>query len=64
MIDIKKIAEADFKKANDNLVAFTKEECDALTAINAKYDLGQMLGFISEGYDSIDMVNAYLEGKL
>jgi DNA topoisomerase IA len=62
--DIKKTAEAEAKKAMDKLDAFRKEETDALIAINAKYDTGQILNFIANGYDSIDMVNAYLEGKL
>ena len=62
--DIKKTAEADAKKAIDKLDAFMKEERDALIAINEKYDTSEILGFISNGYDSIDLVNAYLEGKL
>lgn len=60
--DIKKTAEA--KKAYDKLDTFRKEESDALIAINSKYDSGQILGFIANGYDTIDLVNAYLEGKL
>ena len=62
--DIKKIAETDCKKAQDKLDAFTKEERDALNAINEKYDCSEILGFIANGCDSIDLVNAYLEGKL
>ena len=62
--DIKKAAEAEAKKAMDKLDAFRKEETDALIAINAKYDSGQILDFIANGNDTIDMVNAYLEGKL
>lgn len=62
--DIKKAAEADFKKANEKLEEFTKEEREALTAINAKYSCQEILGFIADGADSIDMVNAYLKGKL
>ena len=62
--DIKKTAEAEARKAMDKLDAFRKEETDALIAINAKYDTGRILDFIANGYDSIDMVNAYLEGKI
>jgi hypothetical protein len=62
--DIKKTAEAEAKKAMDKLDAFRKEETDALIAINSKYDTGKILDFIANGYDSIDLVNAYLEGKL
>jgi hypothetical protein len=62
--DIKKTAEADTRKAIDELDAFTKEERDALLAINEKYDSGQILDFVANGCDTIDMVNAYLEGKL
>lgn len=62
--DIKKTAEAETRKAIDKLEEFTKEERDALVAINAKYDCAEILGFIANGYDSIDMVNAYLEGKI
>ena len=62
--DIKKTAEADTRKAIDELDAFTKEERDALLAINDKYDSGQILDFMATGYDSLDMVNAYLEGKI
>ena len=62
--DIKKTAEAEAKKAMDKLDAFRKEETDALIAINAKYDSGQILDFIANGNDTIDMVNAYLEGKI
>jgi hypothetical protein len=62
--DIKKTAEAEARKAYDKLETFRKEETDALIAINEKYDCAQMIGFINNGYDSIDMVNAYLEGKL
>ena len=62
--DIKKTAEEDTRKAIDKLDAFMKEERDALIAINEKYDCGQIIGFIENGYDSLDMVNAYLEGKL
>lgn len=62
--DIKKTAEAEYKKANEKLEAFTKEERDALIAINAKYNCSEILGFIANGSDSIDMVNAYLQGKL
>ena len=62
--DIKKTAEAEARKAIDKLDAFMKEERDALTAINEKYDCAEILGFIANGYDSIDMVNAYLEGKI
>ena len=62
--DIKKTAEADTRKAIDELDAFMKEERDALIAINEKYDSGQILDFIENGYDSLDMVNAYLEGKI
>ena len=62
--DIKKTAEADFKKANEKLEEFTKEERDALVAINAKYSAAEILGFIANGADSIDMVNAYLKGDI
>ena len=62
--DIKKTAEAEARKAMDKLDAFRKEETDALIAINAKYDSGQILDFIANGNDTIDMVNAYLEGKI
>ena len=62
--DIKKTAEAETRKAIDKLDAFMKEERDALIAINEKYDCSQILNFIANGYDSIDMVNAYLEGKI
>lgn len=62
--DIKKTAEAEYKKANEKLEAFTKEERDALVAINAKYNCSKILGFIANGSDSIDLVNAYLEGKI
>ena len=62
--DIKKTAEDEARKAMDKLDAFRKEETDALIAINAKYDSGQILDFIANGNDTIDMVNAYLEGKL
>lgn len=62
--DIKKTAEAEAKKAMDKLDAFRKEETDSLIAINAKYDTGQILDFIANGNDTIDMVNAYLEGKI
>lgn len=43
--DIKKTAEAEAKKAMDKLDAFMKEECDALIAINEKYDTSEILGF-------------------
>lgn len=62
--DIKKAAEAEYKKANEKLEEFTKEERDALIAINAKYSASEILGFIADGCDSIDMVNAYLKGEL
>ena len=62
--DIKKTAEAEARKAMDKLDAFRKEETDAMIAINAKYDSGQILDFIANGNDTIDMVNAYLEGKI
>lgn len=62
--DIKKTAEDESRKAMDKLDAFRKEETDALIAINAKYDSGQILDFIANGNDTIDMVNAYLEGKI
>jgi hypothetical protein len=62
--DIKKTAEAEARKAIDKLDAFMKEERDALIAINEKYDTGKILDFIANGYDTIDMVNAYLEGKI
>lgn len=62
--DIKKAAEAEYKKANEKLEEFTKEERDALIAINAKYDCSEILGFIANGCDSIDLANAYMEGKL
>ena len=62
--DIKKTAEAEYRKANDKYEAFTKEERDALVAINAKYSASEILGFIADGCDSIDMVNAYLKGEL
>ena len=62
--DIKKTAEAEAKKAIDKLDSFMKEERDALIAISEKYDSAEILGFIANGYDSIDMVNAYLEGKI
>lgn len=62
--DIKKIAKSEFMKAYDKLNAFRKEETDAMIAINGKYDSSEILGFIANGYDSIDIVNAYLEGKI
>ena len=62
--DIKKTAEAEARKAIDKLDAFRKEETDALIAINAKYDINKIQNYIANGYDFIDMVNAYLEGKL
>ncbi len=62
--DIKKTAEAEYKKANEKYETFTKEERDALVAINAKYNCSEILGFIANGSDSIDLVNAYLEGKI
>lgn len=62
--DIKKTAEAENMKAIDELDAFRKEERDTLIAINEKYDTGKILDFIANGYDTIDLVNAYLEGKI
>ena len=62
--DIKKAAEAETRKAIDKLDAFRKEETDAMIAINEKYDISEILGFISNGYDTIDLVNAYLGGNL
>ena len=62
--DIKKTAEAECKKAQDNLDEFTKEEREALIAIQEKYVCSEILGLIANGYDSIDIVNAYLEGKI
>ena len=62
--DIKKTAESEARKAIDKLDAFMKEERDALIAISAKYDAGQILNYIANGNDTIDLVNAYLKGKL
>lgn len=62
--DIKKFAEAEMKKANEKLDDFTKEEREALTEVNAKYDSQQILDFISSGCDSIDLANAYMERKI
>ena len=62
--DIKKAAEADTRKAIDKLDAFMKEEIETMKKIEEKYDSDTIIGWVTTGYDRIDMVNAYLEGKL
>ena len=62
--DIKKAAEADMKKAFDKLEEFTKEEIETMKKIEEKYDSDTIIGWVTTGYDRIDMVNAYLKGKI
>lgn len=49
------------QKAYDD---FTKEETETLKKIDEKYDRDTILGWISNGTDTLDMVNAYLRGDI
>lgn len=62
--DISLAVEEDLEKARKAYDDFTKEEYETLKKINEKYDRDTIINFINNGYDSIDMVNAYLEGKI
>ena len=62
--DISRVIEEDLSKEQKAYEDFTKEENDALTAINEKYDAGKILNMIANGVDTLDMVNSYLRGEL
>lgn len=43
---------------------FTKEEDAVMSEIFKKYSYGQVEACIARGYDTVDMVNAYLNGEM
>ena len=43
---------------------YTREEYTIMGEINNKYSISQILWWTTNGYDTVDMVNAYLRGDL
>lgn len=62
--DISRVIEEELSKEQKAYEDFTKEENDALTAIDKKYDSVKIINMISNGVDTLDMVNMYLSGEL
>ena len=62
--DISLAIEEDLEKAQKDYEDFTREEYETLKKINEKYDAGTIINFIANGYDTLDMVNAYLRGNI
>ena len=62
--DIRLAIEEDLEKAQKSYDDFTKEETETLKMIDAKYDSDTILGWITNGTDTLDMVNRYLSGQL
>jgi hypothetical protein len=64
IMDISLAIEENLESAQKAYDDFTREETETMLKIEEKYDSGKILDLIADGYDRIDMVNAYLEGKL
>jgi hypothetical protein len=62
--DISLAIDEDLEKAQKAYDDFTREEYETMKKINEKYDAGTIINFIANGYDQIDMVNAYLRGNI
>lgn len=62
--DISLAIEEDLEKAQKAYDDFTKEETEVLKKIDEKYDSQTILGWITSGTDTLDLVNSYLKGDL
>jgi hypothetical protein len=62
--DISLAIDEDLENAQKAYDDFTMEETETMLEIEEKYDSGKILDLIADGYDRIDMVNAYLKGDL
>lgn len=62
--DISLAIDEDLEKAQKSYDDFTREETETMLKMEEKYDSGKILDLIADGYDRIDMVNAYLKGDL
>ena len=54
----------DADKAADELSEYTKEEEENIAKIHSEFSAAQIESWIAKGYSHIDMVYAYLQGKL
>ena len=64
LCDIKKRLEDEARQVIQKHDEFTKEFRDNLTAIVNKYSIGEVLCFVTNGGDLIDLSNAYASGKI
>ena len=64
LCDIKKRLEDEARQVIQKHDEFTKEFRDNLTAIVNKYSIGEVLCFVTNGGDLIDLSNAYARGAM
>lgn len=62
--DISLAIDEDLEKAQKAYYDLTREEYETMKKINEKYDRDTIINFIANGYDTLDMVNAYLRGNI
>ena len=62
--DLKERLEDELDDAEDEYHAHTKEEFETLTKINKEFSAGQIEQWLAQGYDTVDLINAYLGGEL
>jgi len=61
---IREKLDAELDKLEDEYQAHTREEFDTLAKISKEFSAPQVENWIAQGYDTVDLVNAYLRGDL
>lgn len=62
--DISLAIDEDLESAQKAYDDFTREEYETMKKINEKYDRDTIINLFTKGYDTIDLVNAYLRGNI
>ena len=62
--DLKERLENELAAADDEYQEYTKEESQIFAKICKEFSGGQIEQWFAQGYDTVDLVNAYLGGDL
>ncbi len=64
LAELKELLDSEYNVAVNEYDEFTRERNETFHKICSEFDVGQIQNLIANGYDTIDLVNLYLSGKL
>lgn len=62
--ELKEMLDSEYNAAVTEYNEFTRERDETFHKISSEFDAGYIQNLIADGYDTIDLVNLYLSGKL